>query len=156
MSSAGEVRCLERLISRRGRNGTVHQIPRPAKILTPKVRGEYLAVQLFGPLGSKFHSIHRLVAMAFCEGVLRDFVNHKDEDKHNNAASNLEWCTASYNQRYSRGHPICLLSPHGAVEHFDSKAEASEKTGMSLCSVWRLTSSPNITVKGWRVVLSAV
>lgn len=44
-------------------------------------------------------AIHRLVAVAFCEGRSKDknIVNHKDGVKHNNVASNLEWCTQAEN-----------------------------------------------------------
>lgn len=48
-------------------------------------------------------SIHRLVAFHFLE-VPSNYeemeVNHKDEDKTNNRADNLEWCTREYNQQY--------------------------------------------------------
>lgn len=46
-------------------------------------------------------NVHRLVANAFIEnpnGFL--YVNHKDENKANNCADNLEWCTAKYNSNY--------------------------------------------------------
>lgn len=51
--------------------------------------------------------IHRLVAEAFIENPNGyEFVNHKDEDKANNKAENLEWCTKSYNATYSLNlHP---------------------------------------------------
>lgn len=44
---------------------------------------------------------HRLVAEAFIPnpGNLPE-VNHKDEDKANNCADNLEWCTTPYNINY--------------------------------------------------------
>ena len=45
--------------------------------------------------------IHRIVAEAFCEKPAgKNYVNHKDEDKANNKASNLEWCDQSYNMTY--------------------------------------------------------
>lgn len=45
--------------------------------------------------------IHRLVAEAFIPNPNElPFINHKDEDKHNNCADNLEWCTAKYNCNY--------------------------------------------------------
>lgn len=46
--------------------------------------------------------IHRLVACAFCEnpdGLLE--INHKDGDKKNNRADNLEWCTRSENNKHA-------------------------------------------------------
>lgn len=48
--------------------------------------------------------VHRLVALAFCKkGEGKDVVNHKDHDRGNNAASNLEWVTQEENVRYSSG-----------------------------------------------------
>ena len=43
--------------------------------------------------------VHRLVALAFCYGhdSKHDVVNHKDGNKHNNHADNLEWCTSREN-----------------------------------------------------------
>ena len=47
-------------------------------------------------------AIHRLVAKAFIPNPNNyNQVNHKDENKHNNSVDNLEWCTHSYNVRYS-------------------------------------------------------
>ena len=54
-------------------------------------------------------SVHRLVAEAFvpnpCPGEFR-YINHKDENKRNNRADNLEWCTAKYNLHYGKNAPI--------------------------------------------------
>lgn len=45
--------------------------------------------------------IHRLVALAFIPNDLNlPEVNHKDEDKSNCKALNLEWCTKKYNNNY--------------------------------------------------------
>ena len=45
--------------------------------------------------------IHRLVAETYLPNPLNlPQVNHKDEDKLNNALSNLEYCTAAYNTNY--------------------------------------------------------
>lgn len=53
----------------------------------------------------KTHKIHRLVAIAFVSNpnpIMLNCINHKDENKNNNNADNLEWCTNDYNNAY--GH----------------------------------------------------
>ena len=48
--------------------------------------------------------VHRLVAKHFVNNPNPKIfleVNHKDENKSNNYASNLEWCTHDYNIKYS-------------------------------------------------------
>lgn len=63
--------------------------------------------------------IHRLVADAFCSKRDTDtVVNHKDYNKYNNVAENLEWCTQKENVRYSSGNmkrekSVCKLSNTG-------------------------------------------
>lgn len=79
-------------------------------------------------LGRKLYLVHRLVATAFLdnsEGL--PMVNHKDENPKNNHVENLEWCTASYNQAYSKGFIRKLISPEGKlVELFNLRAFCKE------------------------------
>lgn len=54
----------------------------------------------------KRYKVHVLVARYFVDNPTNlPEVNHKDGNKHNNVASNLEWCTRSYNLKhaYSNG-----------------------------------------------------
>ena len=48
------------------------------------------------------HLVHRLVLLAFTSNASNlPEVNHIDEDKSNNALTNLEWCTRSHNKQHS-------------------------------------------------------
>lgn len=71
------------------------------RVLSPgKVRG-YLQVQLYKDGHRKQFKVHRLVAEAFIPNLQNlPQVNHKDEDKTNNAECNLEWCDSKYNTSY--------------------------------------------------------
>lgn len=60
----------------------------PEEILPQRINGVYKYVNVDGePL-----FVHKLVAAAFCERRAdQDRIYHKDQNKHNNAASNLVW-----------------------------------------------------------------
>ena len=61
----------------------------------------YLKVNLYKNGKRKHFKIHRLVAHLFCNGYFDGAcVNHKDENKENNRADNLEWCTYEHNNNY--------------------------------------------------------
>lgn len=63
----------------------------------------YLAVDLSAPgVRKRTFSVHVLVAEAFLgERPARHVPNHKDGDRANNAASNLEWATQSSNVKHA-------------------------------------------------------
>ena len=72
----------------------------------------YLFVNLKRDGRQKNFYIHRLVAQAFIENdnIFNTEINHINECKSDNRASNLEWCDRSYNLaynglRYRRPHP---------------------------------------------------
>lgn len=65
----------------------------------------YLQVSLRRGLDKLYKvCVHRLVAENFIENddpTNKRVVNHKDENRYNNEASNLEWCSYRYNFNYS-------------------------------------------------------
>lgn len=70
------------------------------KILKP-INGEYLKVGLSKNGIQSTLYIHRLVGQTFIDRKENcNFINHKDENKHNNSANNLEWCSNEYNMNY--------------------------------------------------------
>lgn len=61
----------------------------------------YKGIRLRTRTDRKSFKVHRLVAQVFIPNPENyPFVNHKDEDKHNNHVDNLEWCTPKYNLNY--------------------------------------------------------
>ena len=78
------------------------------KKLVPKISNRgYQWVELAQNGKRRQITIHRIVATAFINNPNNyPVVNHKDENKTNNNVENLEWCTRSYNVKYSmERHP---------------------------------------------------
>lgn len=71
------------------------------QVLKPQIpKNGYAQVQLYNN-GGKWHSVHRLAAIAFIPNSNNyPEVNHKDENKTNNRVENLEWCDRKYNCNY--------------------------------------------------------
>lgn len=73
----------------------------------------------------KNYYVHRLVAKAFCnKNQYQTIVNHKDFDKQNNKADNLEWCTQRENVRYSSHkmkHEKSVCKPTNTGEKYITK-----------------------------------
>lgn len=81
----------------------MHEMPVRARVLKPWRDGNGYAVVNICKDGKRFAvNVHRLVAEAFHgeqPGTMD--VNHKDGDKANNAAGNLEWCTRKQNMLHA-------------------------------------------------------
>lgn len=103
VSTIGAIRSLDRVVIRAERRGEIRQTLK-GKILSAsrnKRTGYYHVVLCKG--GKEVsHYVHRLVAEAFVPNPLGlPEVNHRDLDKSNNAADNLEWATSSGNKRHA-------------------------------------------------------
>lgn len=113
------------------------------KLISPHLVGkrkEYLQVNLCKDGKIKAHYLHRLVAEAFIPNPDNlPEVNHRDENKLNNTASNLEWCSSSYNSSYGTrtdrikaktAYKVCQYSMNGElIAIYDSTRDAANATG---------------------------
>ena len=120
------------------------------KILKPSKnpRG-YLQVCLYKDGNRKQLLVHRLVAEAFIPNSNNlETINHKDEMKTNNAASNLEWMTLEDNIIYSQARQVQMFDKKTGelLATFPSTMEAERVTGIanqhiSACCNGKLKSS---------------
>ena len=142
VSNYGRVKSVERTVrDNRGYRIVAERIMKPRK----SNRG-YLQVGLYKDSKVKMCYVHRLVATAFCENPEGyKEVNHINEDKLDNKAENLEWCSHSYNNSYNGkakkagkktaeklSKPIYSINKEsGLITCWESIMEASRQTGIS-------------------------
>lgn len=99
VSSLGRVRSVERIVPVKSGTRLIHE--RILKSEICKSTG-YAYVNLHKDGKLKHCTVHRLVALAFVDNPNNlPMVNHKDEDRLNNSADNLEWITNEDNLSYS-------------------------------------------------------
>lgn len=103
VSSHGHIRSTTRTRMVKNRYGGHNERTDVGQEITPVDNGNgYLYVTLRKNGKRKNFYVHRLVAAAFCENEGRgDVINHKDLNKKNNHADNLEWCTQRENVLFS-------------------------------------------------------
>lgn len=106
--------------------------------------------------GVKRLTIHKLVAMAYIPN-LNDLpqINHKDENKDNNAVNNLEWCTNKYNSNYGTRNERMASKKMKRVlcvelnKVFKSITEASLDLGVNLSGISECCSGKGNTAGGY-------
>lgn len=103
---------------------------------------KYLMIDLKKDGKRNCQKVHRLVAKAFIPNLDNmPQVNHKDENKQNNCADNLEWCNCQYNNTYGTAKSrmaekhkkkLIQISASGeVVNEWNSIGEATKDLGVS-------------------------
>lgn len=108
------------------------------KLLSPGIyTNGYLYVVLSKNGEVKQYLIHRLVAQAFLPNPNNyPQVNHKDENKLNNNVENLEWCTAQYNNEYSKTKQVGQYDLNGnLIATWKSTVEIQRQLGFDQSSI---------------------
>ena len=118
------------------------------KILKPhKNTVGYLGVDLRKDGHGKYLLVHRLVAEAFIPNPNNlKTVNHKDEVKTNNVASNLEWMSLKDNLNYGTHNKRSAEKRSKPVLMFDNKTGKLMKTFPSTMEAWRVTGIANSSI----------
>lgn len=139
------------------------RVRRNGKILKPsknRTDGGYLQVVLYKNGTSKTFTIHRLVAYAFIPNPQNlPQINHKDEDKTNNAVDNLEWCDHKYNINYGTRNKKAAISLSKPILQYDKTGnfirewpgvrKAEEETGIYNSDISRCCSGKLKTAGGY-------
>lgn len=101
VDNCGRVYALDRVIHVED-HGRSYDKPLSGGIIKQHMHSKgYKIVPLTKDGKTKSVFVHRIVAMAFLANPDKlPCINHKDEDKTNNFAENLEWCTYQYNNAY--------------------------------------------------------
>src|SRR5699024_7234595 len=151
VSSLGRVKSCERTIIRS--NG--REINFPDKIMKPSINHKgYLIIKLRKNVKRTDRFEQRIVSKAFIDNTLnKEQINHKNGNKKDNRAQNLEWVTNQENMAHaykvlgrtnkdaseSRKRVVEQLSDdHSVVSVFSSIQEAVDKTGINnICAVCR-------------------
>lgn len=153
VSNLGLVRSVDRVIIYS--NGAKHTYKGHVLALN-YTSGGYKHVHLSINQHRKTPLVHRLVAEAFVpnpEG--KKEVNHKDEDKTNNRADNLEWCDGKYNVNYGTRNqrsskPIVQLTLEGNyIGQYYGASEAQKKTGIGANNISAALNDAQYTAGGY-------
>lgn len=153
VSNTGKIRSLDRVI-KDIRSERLYK----GKVLKQSLcNWGYLTVSLKKSSKSKKFFVHRLVAEAFLPNPnMMEVVNHKDENKLNNCADNLEWSTLKDNMLYSKKsnkRSILQYDKTGKfIKIWDSITEAAKYSKVDVSLISQCLSGKNASAANyvWR------
>lgn len=133
-------------------------------LTTTKMQTGYRKVSLTMNGRTRNCTVHRLVAKAFVEGYQDGYtVNHIDENKDNNKAENLEWCSNRENTlKYCENHKhqnkpykyfkrVVQFDKDGnMIRVWNSLSEIEKLTGKKQSSILRCCENKGHTAYGFK------
>lgn len=148
VSNLGRVRSLDRVVVRpHPKTGVPMEYRHKGRVMKPAAYPNgYLTICLKVEGRKENCLVHRLVAKAFVKGYREDLdVNHKDCNRQNNRADNLEWCTRSENLMWAdaqdkihtnQAKVVCQYNQQGTLmATYPSIMEAMRQTGIDSKSI---------------------
>ena len=131
------------------------------RLLKPRASKKgYLKVNLSRNGKMKTVYVHRLVAQHFIDNPNGyDEINHLDENKTNNRASNLEWCSRKHNvnygsrtsiQKHKVSKPVVCISTRGDRLIFNSVTTAGQATKVSTSNISACCKGKRKSAGGYR------
>lgn len=160
VSNMGRVKSLERT---KDNNGGKVAIPERIMRTSVDTVG-YSIVCLTKDGKRKTHKIHRLVGMAFVPNPEnKQEINHKDGDKRNNCAVNLEWSTRLENMHHAYATGLACGVKNNAtstavrqydknmnfVAEYPSVSEAERITGIKQSNICYCCQNKRLTAGGY-------
>lgn len=167
VSNFGRVRSVDRIVL--GSKGSLRHIK--GKYITPhKNNTGYYLCDLYKENRRKNVLLHKAVAEAFVPNVGNlPCVNHIDNNRGNCMSTNLEWCTQSYNVKYSyettdrksimnwksgkenrNSKPVLMYSKDKVfIKSFDCISDAERELGISNSGIVACLKKRNKTAGGY-------
>ena len=163
-STLGRIKSLDHNYKTRGFN-VFYLGVRKGRILKP-IRKEdgYFRVCLSNSTKQQLSYVHRLVATTFPEICGEQFpgaqINHLNEDKSDNRAINLRFCTVSENANWGTRNqrviknlckPVLQYALDGTlIKKYPSQHEASRQTGINVSRINDCCSGKRLTAGGFK------
>lgn len=117
------------------------------------IKNRYYAVVIYKNKKLHHRYVHRLVGECFLEGEQFGLqINHKNKNRLDNRAENLEWCTRQYNSEHGNGKPVIQISKIDGTEikEYPSQTAAGKGLGIRVTMISNVCRGTRKTAGGYK------